>query len=403
MNDQPDDGAIHVLVAAQQLRRRVPGGIGTYARGLLHGLRVIADHDRSDRNRGQGRLDDEPELSVTVLASEIRGKAAPDATSRDPLAAFGWPLRTVKLPGPLLTRAWDRRLLAAPGGFDVVHSVSTAAPPVRGNGPSGRPTRSTVTVHDMAWRQFPEATTTRGREWHEAALQRASKYADILLVPSHAVATELLATGISSDRVQMFTVGTDHLPAPDGAETATLLHRLGVEGEYLLSVSTLEPRKNLPRLLSAYAAVRRLLPEPWPLVIVGPDGWGEAPQEAPGVILAGSVTDGVLAGLYERARLFAYVPLTEGYGLPPVEAMTFAVPVVASDGVPSVQGQPGEPDAARIVDAMSVESIADGLLEVATNEATRSDLASRGLVVARSRTWGAMAHQHLDIWASMTR
>ena len=131
--------AVSVLLAAEQLRRRVPGGIGVYARGLLGGLAVAAAE-------GDG-------VEVALLASRAPAGAA------DPLAAFGRPLHTSRLPSRLLTRAWDRGLTRAPAGFDVVHSVSLASPQLRRSSPE----RLVVTVHDVAWRRYPEATTRRGR------------------------------------------------------------------------------------------------------------------------------------------------------------------------------------------------------------------------------------------------
>ncbi len=139
---------------------------------------------------------------------------------------------------------------------------------------------------------------------------------------------------------------------------------MGVVGEFLLTVGTLEPRKNVDRLVRAFARVRDSLPGPWPLVIVGPAGWGPeppVPRAADHVVFTGPVPDVVLSELYRRARAFAYVPLTEGYGLPPLEAMRVGIPTVVSDEVPSVHdlGAVG-PAPARIVDPLDVDDIAAG-------------------------------------------
>lgn len=368
---------MRVLIAAEQLRRAVPGGIGRCATGLLSGL-------------ADGALG--PCDSVALLASH------PPRHRADPLAAWGFPIHASRLAGPLLTRAWDRGLVAAPAGFDVVHSVSLAAPP---------PHRAAlvVTVHDLAWRQLPEATTARGRHWHEAALHRALHRADALLVTSEPVARELAAAGAQA-QVTVVAPGADHLPAPDHPAAGALLARLGVSGPFLLSVGTLEPRKNLPRLVAAYAAARPRLPEPWPLVVVGPPGWGDgglgsgAGPAVAGVVAAGLVDDGVLAALYERARLLAYVPLLEGYGMPPIEAMSVGTPVVASSGVPSVSAA-GGPPAAVVVDPRSTEAIAEGLVAVAADDHLRSALSEAGLALARSRTWRQAARLHVELWRSL--
>lgn len=183
-----------------------------------------------------------------------------------------------------------------------------------------------------------------------------------------------------------------------------MLQRLGVHGQFLLTVSTLEPRKNISRLLQAYASIRPTLPEPWPLVIVGPAGWGSALPGGnhEGVVLTGQVPNEVLSGLYARARAFAYVPLTEGYGLPPLEAMRTGLPTVVSSEVPSVHDllQP-DPAPTLIVDPLQVDDIAQGLVQVLIDEAVRLDLATRGEAFARQRTWRAAAEEHMTLWRSL--
>ena len=368
-----------VLMVVEQLRRRVPGGVGAYALGLLLGLDQCA-------REGDG-------VEVTLLASR-----APRRGPRDPLAALGRPVRTTPWPGPLTTRAWDHGWLRAPRGFDIVHSVSLASP---------RPHRSSesrlvVTVHDVAWRRHPDATTNRGRRWHEAALQRARDCGAALVVSSRFVASDLTALGIDAGRITVVRGGTDHLAEPDPAATAALLQRVGVSGDFLLTVGTLEPRKNLDRLVRAYSRLRPSLPAPWPLVIVGPTGWGhehERIAETEGVRFTGAVSDGVLADLYRRARAFAYVPLTEGYGLPPLEAMRSGTPTVVSYEVPSVNELDGDgPPPARVVDPLDVDDIAAGLGAVLTDDALRADLSARGSARTLPRTWRGAARRHLALW-----
>jgi glycosyltransferase involved in cell wall biosynthesis len=368
-----------VIMAVEQLRRRVPGGIGAYARGLLSGLDQCA-------RAGDG-------VAVTLLASR------PAHTGPgDPLAAFARPVRTTPWPGPLTTRAWDHGWLHAPKGFDIVHSVSLAAPlPQRSSG-----SRLVLTVHDVAWRRHPDATTRRGRRWHEAALLRAREHGAALVVSSKLVASDLTALGVDPARITVVRGGTDHLAEPDPAATATLLQDAGVSGDFLLTVGTLEPRKNLERLVHAYARVRPSLPAPWPLVIVGPTGWGHSPERTAvteGVLFTGPVPDQVLADLYRRARAFAYVPLTEGYGLPPLEAMRSGTPTVVSNEVPSVNDLDSDgPPPARLVDPLDVDEIEAGLAEVLTDDGLRADLTARGLAHVLPRTWKTVAREHLALW-----
>ena len=357
--------AVEVSLVVEQLRRTVPGGIGTYCWGLLAGLGTLVAEGTAV-----------PTMELVASATRERP---------DPLASWGLPVHAVGLPGPILTRSWDRGSTAGVRG-SVVHASSLAAP-------SGRGRALVVTVHDLGWRQVPDAYPRRGRRWHEAAFGRARAQARRLVVPSVSVADAVVAAGVDAARVVVVEHGGDHLPPPDPGATEALLHRLGVTGSFMLAVGTLEPRKNLVRLVEAHRRAQDRLPEPCPLVVVGPSGWGDA-VPAGGAVLAGAVPAPVLAGLYGRACLLAYVPLLEGFGLPPLEAMSAGTPVVSSP-VPSTGG------AALEVDPTDVDAIAGALVTVATDGRARQDLVAAGRRRAAARTWRASAEEHLALWASL--
>ena len=274
----------------------------------------------------------------------------------------------------------------------ILHSVSLAAP-VPSSG-----TLLVLTVHDVAWRSMPEAYPPRGRRWHEAALRRAARRAALFVVPSEKTAEALLAAGVGVTEAEVAIVeeGADHLGEPDGPAARALLDRLGVKGPYLLTVSTLEPRKNLDRLVQAYTLTGRDSRSP------GPSSWsartdGGLPGRArvrsrpTGVVFAGAVDGGVLAAIYGGARCCAYVPIVEGFGLPVVEAMAQGTPVVSSP-VPSSAG------ASLEVDPASVASIAEGLVAAACDESTRADLVARGRERAGSLRWVDAARAHVALW-----
>jgi glycosyltransferase involved in cell wall biosynthesis len=368
------DRAPRVVLVVEQLRRAVPGGIGRYINGLLQGL-------------GDMGKAGEPLPDVLLYASR-------PPSGGDPLAGHGFEVISSFLPGVLLTRGWDRGLLPAPGPSDVVHATSQAAPPSR-----HRPL--VVTVHDMAWRQVPEAFPARGRRWHEASFERARRHATRMVVPSASTAQAVAEAGVERSSIAVIGHGADHLPDADQAATAALLARLGVTSPFLLSVGTLEPRKNLTRLVEAYRHFRDDFPEPLPLVVVGPAGWGESPTSASAVaamtdvVFTGPVDDATLAGLYERALLLAYVPLMEGFGFPPVEAMGRGLPVVAS-AMPSLGG------GALVVDPGNVDDIAHALVRVAGDDGLRGELVARGHERVAGMTWAASARAHVDLWLSVS-
>ena len=337
---------MRVAVITEHLRRPVPGGIGTYIRGLLKGAVGL------------------PEGNVWLEPRQSR------------------------LPRQLVTRAWDHGLLREGGSYDVVHAPALAFPPTR------HPL--VVTVHGLEWRDPTHGAPARAVRWHEAALARAVNSGAVLLASTNELAARLRQEGLPRVATLDGAIyGCDHLPPPDEDVTSQLLERLGVGERYLLSVGTLEPRKNLPRLVEAYERARDRIGR-IPLVLVGPEGWGPGLAPSEGVVLAGPVDDAVLAALYGWATGVAYVPLHEGYGLPAVEAMRAGAPVVASP-IPSTG------DAALVVDPADVGAIADALVRVATDGPEREELVAAGRAHAAGLTWAAAAVRHADLWSQVHR
>ena len=357
---------MRVGVVAEQLRQPVPGGIGTYVSGLLGGLQKLHELD----------------LEVVALASRVRG---PDPLDDLVDSVMAWPL-----PHRALVALWDRGLARPRGAWDVVHLCSFAGPLPSTTGPT-----TTVMVHDLAWRSNPELTTTRGARWHEAAYLRARRSSVSIITPSNVTAELVLADGVSPDRVTVIAEGSDHLPPPDEEAADAVLAAHGIEGKFLLTVSTLEPRKNLTSLVEAH---RRLGPDIPPLVVVGPVGWGPAHEQADGIVLLGRQSGGVLAALYGRCEVFAYVPLLEGFGLPPLEAMAHGAAVLVSTTTPSTSVA----GVACRVDPSDVTAIADGLERLLSTPAERQALADAGRTFAGQHRWSDVARQHLDLWRSLS-
>jgi glycosyltransferase involved in cell wall biosynthesis len=280
-------------------------------------------------------------------------------------------LRRPRLPG---------RLLAA---LDLVHATSAAVPPAPGRA-------LVATVHDLGFHHHPETYPPAGRRFHERATRIVVAEAARVLVPSRATARDLAEVyGLEPDRVALTPLGVE-LPPRDPAPARRLLAELGVRGPFLLAVGTLEPRKNLRRLLGAFADSAEELPDHH-LVVAGPVGWGPALRPTHDLVrvkLAGPVDDATLHGLYAAADGLAYPSLYEGFGLPVLEAMAHGTPVLTSErsSLPEVAGE-----AALLVDPTDQAAIAAGLLRLVGDQALRARLAAAGPRRAARFTWPATA------------
>jgi hypothetical protein len=177
--------------------------------------------------------------------------------------------------------------------------------------------------------RFPELVERGTRRMHSRKLE-AVRSCDVVFANSRFTAGEAIGLlGVPEERVVVAYPGVDPLFRPEG-EGADL------GGPYVLSVSTLEPRKNLPALVAAFALLRHRRPE-LTLVLAGPGGWEERPLVGEGVRLLGFVPDEELARLYRGAAVFAYPSLFEGFGIPVAEALASGTPAVVSSH-PSLLG-----------------------------------------------------------------
>jgi glycosyltransferase involved in cell wall biosynthesis len=253
----------------------------------------------------------------------------------------------------------------------MVHATSAAVPPT-----SGRPL--VATVHDLAFRHYPDAYPSAGRRYHDRAARIVAAEAARVIAVSQATAHDLTELyGVEPGRITVVPLGADPPGPGDQAAAARLLGDLGVRGPFLLAVGTLEPRKNLPRLLAAFGEVTDELPDHH-LVVAGPVGWGPTLRptwDSVRVKLAGPVGDAVLHALYRGADGLAYPSLYEGFGLPVLEAMAHGLPVLTSgrSSLPEVAG-----DAALLVDPLDRGSIAKGLVRLVNDSALRRRLADAG-------------------------
>ena len=353
------------------------GGNETYIRNLVRSLAEIDSDNRYTLylNRAETAREWEgryPNVEVRVLP---------------PPAPF------VRVPLALAFELHQRRV-------DVLHVQFTSPPWCR--------VPVVATIHDLAFEHFPETFTRRGRMQLRLTVRRTARIAARIATVSEFSREDLIRTyGIAPDRIAVTPNGVEARYTPQPAtenEALEVRRRFGIERDFLLAVGSLQPRKNLIRLVRAYAILR----EEWgagapQLVLVGRRLWLyreilaeiERHPWAKDVIVTGYVSDEVLPALYRAARVFVYPSLFEGFGLPPLEAMACGTPVVTShtSSLPEVVGE-----AAVLIDPYSERDIAHAVLSSARDERVRSRLRAAGLQRAMEFSWRAAAEKTLALY-----
>jgi len=268
-----------------------------------------------------------------------------------------------------------------------------------------------VTVHDLSWRHYPDTHPADRVRWLEGGLPRALERAAAILVDSDFIRSELLtAFPVDSARVHTAHLGVSSSFRPrEAADTGLFLDALGLmHGRYILTVGTIEPRKNLSHVLAAYARLPTRLRERYPLVVAGAKGWRATDMEAELRNLAnrgqirflGHVVAEQLPLLLAGAAAFVFPSLYEGFGLPPLEAMASGVPVLVSDraSLPEVVGDAGvtlDPDTPEAT-ALEIEALLD-------DPPRRQALSQRGVDRARRFTWEACARITANVYRAAAR
>lgn len=359
-------------------------GIGHYALRLARGLRQHPDIEDLRFFAGY-RWVQNPEQALTT---------------NQPIAAIRQriPLRTLAaLTYSVLQRRLFRQLTHGMTDY-LVHSPNYVLPPCPGP--------SIATFHDLSHLHYPHYHPRDRiaflKLWLPGTLKRATHFITV----SEFIRQEIHALlGVPLEKITCIYNGVDpdFHPRP-GVETAPVLARYGLEpGRYLLSVATLEPRKNLARLAQAHARLPADLRSGLPLVLIGAPGWRTemleqtlAPLERAGQIRRlGYTPQDDLPYLYAGACAFAYPSLYEGFGLPLLEAMASGTPALSSNrsSLPEVAG-----DAALLVEPEDVDAIAAGLEHLLTDTAWRTLAARRGLEQAQRFSWERCVDETIAVY-----
>ena len=301
---------------------------------------------------------------LKALLRELRARADVDVETR----SFG---RGDRLSTLVRDASWYPFVLGREHDADVLH-----CPTYRGPLRSARPL--VVTVHDLAVFRHPETFNRWTRTYSPRLVPRVLAAARRIVAVSEFTRRELVdLLDVPEDKIRVVPNGVDETFTRAGSTA---------DGEYVLTVGTLEPRKNLRRLVEA---ARRADVE---LRVVGAQGWGGVEVSGNGVRWLGEVDDVELARLYRGAQCVAYPSLYEGFGIPVVEAMACGAPVVTSRGTAMEEVAGG---AAILVDAHDAAEIAAGIEQAA---AQRERLVPLGLERARAFRWDAVADATVDVY-----
>ena len=340
---------MRVAYTLEQCWHRVPGGTAVAA---LEVARAMPDARQDVTLLGvSGTHHDDPSIAFDVT-----------------MDVAGLPLRSpwlyeasLRLNRPRVESVWP--------DADLVHCTTLI--------PLATTLPMVATVHDVAFLHYPEFFTARGNRVFRRSIAALKSRAAKILCSSTTTLNDLRDLGFSEEKLRFVPLGVRRVEVSDD-DRVRVREKLSLPSEYLLFVGTLEPRKNLERLVRAIAADPNLPP----LVVAGLDGWGHLGDVAGiDVRFVGYVDEWNLPALFDQASALCYPSLWEGFGLPILEAMSHGTPVVTSKGTSTEEVAGG---AAVLVDPTSTDDILRGIREALNSQA---ELRSTGRVRAEQATW----------------
>lgn len=356
------------------------GGNETYIRNLIVAL---ADLDQENQ--------------YTLYFSVAQAAAA----WRNRYANFS--VRLLPPPTPLVRVPLALALELRRRPVDVLH-VQYTAPPFC-------PVPVVTTIHDLAFEHLPETFTRRGKAQLRLTVRRTARQAAQILTVSEFSRQDIIKTyRLPPERITVTHNGCEaqFTPQPSSDREAEMIkQKFGIARDYLLAVGSVQPRKNLLRLLRAYVLLREQQPSfQLQLVIVGRQLWlykevlREIKQQnfAMDVIVTGYASDEDLPALYRSAVALVYPSLFEGFGLPPLEAMACGTPVITSNcsSLPEVVGK-----AALLVNPYETADITQTIWKLAQDVMLRAQLREAGIEQARQFTWRAAAEKTLAVYQAI--
>lgn len=349
-------GGPRVAVTLEQCWHEVPGGTASAA---LESIRALLTHTDLD-----------------LIGVSARHSHPPPVPWVAPIPVCGLPLPRLALYESWHWLRWPP-VQRATGVVDVIHATGMAVPP--------RTAPLVVTVHDLGFLHEPGHSTRRGLTFFRRAIELARRDADIVIVPSQSTFDDCVTHGFDAARMRLVPWGISVRRASKGEVEAARAH-FGLDRPYVLWVGTVEPRKNISRLVEAFARLGR---EDIDLALAGPRGWNEdldrviAPVRER-VRVLDFVTPDELRALYAGALVFCLPSIREGFGLPVLEAMAQGAMVVTSRGTATeeVLG-----DAGLLVDPLDVTEITAALRSSLEDGERARELGSSAALRASTFSW----------------
>jgi len=283
-------------------------------------------------------------------------------------------------------------------GLDVLHSPDFIPP--------HRPScKSVITVHDLAFLLYPHFLTKESARYY-GHIDQAVRWTDHIISVSESTKRDTIEhLGVPEDKITVVYEAANPIfrPLDRAAAKEEVRNRHGVDGPFVLFVSTIEPRKNVPTLLRALHQLQQCYKEDIRLVLAGGKGW--LFEDAFAVVedlkldervhFLGRVSSDDLLYLYNAAEMLAHPAFYEGFGLPPLEAMACGLPVVVSDvaSLPEVVG-----DAGLLIDPHNVDELTVGMWRLLNNSDLWKEMREKGLRQASRFSWERAARETLDIY-----
>jgi len=351
------DRCRRVAITLEQCWHAVPGGTARAALGSVRALQQFT--------------------SLELVGVSARHRQPPSSTWSPSIE-----VKQLPLPRLALYESWHRLrwpdVEHATGRVDVIHATGMAMPPATAP--------IVVTVHDLAFLRDPSQFTRRGVSFFRRAIDLARRDASIVVCPSQATIDECIVHGFDPKKIRLVPWGIDPTVIESSAIMA-MRSRLGITGRYVLWAGTIEPRKNLPVLLSAFEGIED---RDVTLVLAGPEGWNEQIDDQLGrlgsrVVRVGFVESETLSELQAGAELFIFPSRQEGFGLPVLEAMAQGTAVITSSGT-STEEVVG--DCGVVVDPSDVDALRAEIDRLLADDVERDRLGRAGLNRATSLfTW----------------